>query len=139
MGEEAVQVGSSGKQLTGRFSRNKEGAGALGSGERTSRDIKDIIRWRWPRLGPSSANGGSGWQGDLASPRRGIQLWASSQGLTLPSFFRLRATTLPSRGSWRRQHPGLHDSDGGGVILTGRLCLGFVPHSCRKEPGHPQA
>ena len=71
-------MGSSGKQLTGRFSRKKEGAGALGSGEWTSRNSKDIIRWRWPRLGPSSANGGSAWQGDLASPWRGVQLWASS-------------------------------------------------------------
>lgn len=96
MGEEAVQVESSGKQLTGKFSRKKEGAGALGSGKWTSRDIKDI-RWQWPRSGPSSANGGRGWQGDFASPQRGIQLWASFQGLTLPTSLRLRATTLPSK------------------------------------------
>ena len=58
--EEAVQVGGPGKQLSRRLARKKEGAGALGPSDWTSRDIKDI-GWTWSRLGPSSAHGGRGW------------------------------------------------------------------------------
>lgn len=49
-------------------------AGALGLGDWTSRDIKDIGQNSdqkvWSRFGPFSARGGGGWQGDLPSPMR---------------------------------------------------------------------
>lgn len=126
------------KQLPTSFSRKKEGPG-----DWTNRDIRDT-GWdsdqrAWSRFGPSSANGGRGWQGDLPSPQGGIQPQTFSQipdsiqfpwtqSVTCPFMVKLEVGSTRDPRTCHREKGCSHCSP------ISRLCY-FLP---TKELGHLQ-
>lgn len=98
---------------------------------RTNRDIEDT-GWdsdprAWSGFRPSCANDGRGWQGDLPSPRGGIQPQALPQ--TADCSVRLDSEChLPTQGERRWAAPGRGD------LLTAQWFLG-----CPSSPPIPKS
>lgn len=99
--EEAVAVGGPGKQLPRRFSKKKEGPGALGPGDWTSGDVEGIGQG-------SSDTGGRGWQVTFPLHEKvSIQLRASPRMPDPAQLLRTRSQSLSKAGG--EQRPGFHD------------------------------